>query len=130
LLAALAGTRGAWAEKPSEEETAMTAERNAEVRAALEEYIEKDVSLKGGFFIRDAEKDTVQSLAFDNVHMGVHGMPDGSFFACADFMDAEGKVFDLDVYARPGPGEDWEIVKILIHKEDGIVREGHEKREE
>ncbi len=130
LLVALVGTRGAWAEKPPEEEAAMTAKRDAEVRAALEDYIKKDVALKGGFFIRDAEKDTVQSLAFDNVHMGVHGMPDGSFFACADFMDVAGKVFDLDVYAKPGPEEGWEIVKILIHKEDGIVREGHKKHEE
>ena len=129
LCVATACTKGARLDTSPGQAVVSPAERDAQVRATLETYCETEVALKGSFFIYDPEKKALRSLEFDHVHEAVHKTPDGSFYACADFKDAEGNLLDLDVYTKGSPEEGWEIVRVSIHKENGVEREEPESEQ-
>ena len=81
--------------------------------------------------IGDGWKDTVElydsrqgkklKLTYDHVHQGVKALSDGSSFACVDARDANGVLYDLDVYVAL-KGSHYEIIETLIHKRDGVER--------
>lgn len=112
VLAALA-----WAQ-PEEKVTGSQAES---VRQAIADYIQRDIKLKGGFFLYDPELKRVVGMKFDHVHEGVTRTADGQFFACVDMRSVRGPLYDLDVYFEKTE-QGLKPAKLVIHKVDGKKR--------
>jgi opacity protein-like surface antigen len=91
------------------------------VRQAITDYIQRDIKLKGGFFLYDPELKRVVGLKFDHVHEGVTRTAEGQFFACVDMRSVRGPLYDLDVYLEQGD-QGLKPAKLIIHKVDGEKR--------
>ena len=100
-----------------DEQTAKTPSEN-EVKAAIEEYVRQDISLRDAFFLRDPRDESVLVLSFDHVHEQVHTTPEGGDYACVDFKDRAGDVYDVDVYMKQ-VGSGYEPLKLILHKVNG-----------
>ncbi len=98
----------------------VTAEQMAK---AITDYVNADAKLKGGYFLvyDTASKKTLQ-LSLDKVHEDrLSQVGDNLFFACSDFKETGGKMFDLDFFMKSVDG-DLTVTEIMIHKEDGKPR--------
>lgn len=106
---------GAWGlvrgQAPIDEETKKQA------RAAIENYVKKDVELKQSFLLVDPRSGKPLQLTFDHVHGGVKPHAEG-LLACVDFKDATGNVYDVDVVVA-GAGGKMAVKKVFLHKVDG-----------
>ena len=100
-----------------DEQTAKTPSEN-EVKAAIEEYVRQDISLRDAFFLRDPRDESVLVLSFDHVHEQVHTTPEGGYYACVDFKDDAGNIYDVDVYMEATDG-DYQPAKLVLHKVNG-----------
>ncbi|MEN3046991.1 MAG: hypothetical protein ABDH49_08485 [Candidatus Hydrothermales bacterium] len=66
--------------------------RPDDVRKAITDYINKDIKLKGGYFlIWDKEIKQVWRLNFKELHKEVRVLSDGTYFMCADFKETDGE---------------------------------------
>jgi hypothetical protein len=102
---------------PGGDQAAPDEATKAQVRSAIQKYVEEDVALKDAFLVIDPRTGEPLRLAFDNVHAGVTPHEKG-YLACADFKDRTGKVYDVDLVV--GKARDrWEAKKVLLHKIDG-----------
>lgn len=119
LALALILAVGLLASSPAQaEEQKISGEQAQKVRDAIAAYIQKDTSLKGGFFLYDPELKRVVELKFDHVHQGVTRTAAGQFFACVDMRAARGPLYDVDVYLKE-TAKGLEPTKLVIHKVDG-----------
>ena len=95
-----------------------------ELADAMEGYIEEQADEHGGKFVAvDDMTGGILSLTFDKVHrQRVAMVGEDTYFACADFTDAGGKVYDLDIFMA-GPDKDSLVFsEVSVHKEDGVER--------
>lgn len=92
------------------------------VREAIPDYIQRDIKLKGSFFLFGPELKRVVGFKFDLVHEGVTRSPRGQFLPCVDLRSVRGPLYDLDVYLEEDGGT-LRPVKLVIHKVDGVKRE-------
>lgn len=103
------------------EKASLTKEELAE---AIRAYVEKEAALKGGYFLvydKLAEKPLVLSLK--KVHEDrLATIGDGVYFACADFVTPNGKLYDLDIFMKGHNKNDLEVTDITIHKKEGKER--------
>lgn len=100
------------AEKPVE------GEKKQGVINRIESYIKKDTRLKNGFVINNEKTGETLNLEYDYVHQTVKKVDDGRYFACVDFKDNSGNVYDIDFYLKEsdqGLGLD----EIVLHKKNG-----------
>ena len=108
-------------EHPESPEAKVSMEELAD---AMEGYIEGQAAEHGGTFVTmdDMTGETL-SLTLDKVHRErVAMVGEDTYFACADFTDADDKVYDLDVFMI-GPDKDSLVFsEISVHKEDGVER--------
>ena len=61
------------------------------------------------------------AAALDQLREGTRKLPDGRYFACADFKGADGHTYDLDVFMKQdlnGLTAD----EVTVHKQDGQPR--------
>lgn len=90
---------------------------------AITDYIQEDARLKGGyFFVYDPDSKSPLQLTLDKVHKArLSQISDDTYFACSDFKEKSGKMFDLDFFMTI---EDDKLVvtEVMIHKEDGKPR--------
>lgn len=100
----------------------VTGSEAESVRQAITDYIQRDIKLKGGFFLYDPELKRVVGLKFDHVHEGVTRAADGQFFACVDMRSVRGPLYDLDVYLEQSH-QGLKPARLIIHKVDGKKRE-------
>lgn len=84
----------------------------------IESYIQKDSKLKNGFLINNSKTGESLNLNYDYVHESVKKTDDGRFFACVDFTDNTGNVYDLDFYLEE-KDEELKVNEIVIHKKNG-----------
>jgi len=100
---------------------------------AIEDYVEKDMELKGNYFLFfDSEKNEVLTLKLDHVHRErVAQTADNRYFVCADFRhmrpgpadaSGKGKIYDLDFWMKRGEHGDLHVTDITLHKEAGEAR--------
>lgn len=95
-----------------------------ELADAIEDYVEKDAALKGGYFlVYDAKAGKPLALKLQKVHKErLSSVGHDVYFACADFETPEGKVYDLDIFMK-GPNKNHLVVtEISVHKEAGVER--------
>jgi len=93
---------------------------DAQVKQAIEDYIARDTQLRGAFFLRDPRDGAILRLSFDHVHERVSPAEGGTHYACADFKDDTGNVYDVDVYMQRS-GSAYQPAKLVLHKVNGTV---------
>jgi len=104
----------------------VTGEEISQIRGAIESYIKKESSVEDSSYIyeiNDPEQDKLLSLTYDHVHEGVEEKPEsgvrtshkGKYFACVDFVDKGGTVYDVDVYVVK-EGDGWKVSDVILHK--------------
>jgi hypothetical protein len=72
-------------------------------------------------------------LTFHFVHEGVHETASGRYASCVDFMDADGTMYDVDVYCVKTADGAFEVAEAAIHKvggEEVITAEERERLEQ
>ena len=68
----------------------------------------------GKYLIYDQTSNKMRSLTFASLHSGI--VKKGKFYvSCADFLDDEGKRFDLDFLIIKN-GKNYKFVQALVHK--------------
>jgi len=100
----------------------VTGSEAESVRQAITDYIQRDIKLKGGFFLYDSGLKRVVGMKFDHVHEGVTRTAKGQFSACVDMRRVNGALYDLDVYMEQAE-QGLKPAKLVIHKVDGEKRE-------
>lgn len=97
---------------------------------AITEYVDKDSKLHGGYFLVYDSKDK-KSLALKllKVHKDrLSQIGTTTFFACADFKNTNGTVYDLDVFMKGDVADDLKVTEISVHKKSGKSRYTWEKK--
>jgi len=95
-----------------------------ELADAIEVYVKKESTVQDGYFLAFDEKaDEQLKLTLDKVHRKrLSKVGEDLYFACADFMTPEGKVYDLDVFMRGTNKDNLSFSEFTIHKEAGKER--------
>ncbi len=108
-------------EHPSKDQAgAVTVDQMAQ---AISDYVNSDAKLKGGFFfVFDATTKKPLQLTLDKVHKEkLSQVSENLYFACSDFKEAGGKVYDLDFFMKSVDGK-LTVTELMIHKEEGKPR--------
>lgn len=111
-------------EHPSEHPMSKKAEVTKETLAsAITDYVSKESDLKGGYFLFfDKKQNKPLALTLDNVHKDrLATLGDGVYFACADFKDTGGDMYDLDIFMKQGT-KGLDVTDISVHKKNGEAR--------
>lgn len=90
------------------------------VKQSIAEYVQQDEALRGAFLLPDPRDGAVLRLTFDHVHDQVHTAQDGGQYACVDFVDVAGNVYDVDVFLMPA-GQGYQPSSLVLHKVNGEV---------
>ena len=118
-------------EHPSEHPTTVKSPKLtiSQLAESIEQYIQQDVELKGGFFVFDVKNDEILNLTLIKIHKErLSNIGDETYFACADFQASNGKVYDLDVFMKGKSQDNLVVTEINVHKESGVARYGWENR--
>jgi len=98
---------------------AATPPTNDDIRNAMKSYVEGKTAANGGTFaIKDPDTGETLQLTLDRVHERV-GKTGDYYYSCADFSDAEGGAWDLDIDVADVKGT-LGVVDVRIHKENGV----------
>ena len=112
-------------EHPSEHPTQRKAPKLtiADLVESIEGYIQNDISLKGGFFIYDANNKEILDLTLTKIHKKrLSNIGGDTYFACADFKASNGKIYDLDIFMTGKVQNNLDVTEINIHKDNGEAR--------
>ncbi len=110
-------------EHPTKSETSEETVTIAMLSEAISDYVATDAKLKGGLFLvyDPIEKKALQ-LTLAKVHEDkLATLGGGVYFACADFQNSDGKMYDLDIFMK-GSKDGLETTEVSIHKVDGKPR--------
>ncbi|MBI4546423.1 MAG: hypothetical protein HY707_00470 [Ignavibacteriae bacterium] len=107
-------------EKKVERTAAITTESLAE---AIAGYINKDASLKGGYFIfYDQKTNKPLLLTLEKVHKDkLSRVSEDMYFACTDLKEKGGKTYDFDFFMK-STDSGLQVSEIMLHKENGKPR--------
>jgi hypothetical protein len=94
------------------------------VGSAIKDWVAKDCRIKGGYFlVWDAEAKRALVLTLDKVHDDrLRALEDNAWFACADFKDADGAAYDLDIVLRGESPKTLAPAEVSIHSSGGKER--------
>jgi len=114
------------AEHPKGAATGVTKE---DLGAAVEAYIKGEMAKGGGAWeIEDKDEKTTLHLTLDKVHKDKLAMTEkDTYFACADFNNADGHTYDLDIFMKGRDKEHLAVTEVSVHKKDGKERYTWEK---
>lgn len=116
--------KGEHPEHPKDSEAgALTVEELAE---AIEEFIEEDMDLKGGWFlVYDAADKQVLQLTLAKIHTDkLAHLGNDIYFACTDMRAADEVVYDLDFFMERREDGSLAAHEISVHKKAGKARYG------
>jgi len=110
-------------EHPTDKKPANPEVTIDQMARAITDYVNSDTQLKGGYFlVFDSAAKKVLQLTLDKVHKDrLSQVGDNLFFACSDFTETGGRMYDLDFFMK-NVGGDLTVTDIMIHKEDGKAR--------
>ena len=90
---------------------------------SIENYIQNDVNLKGGFFVYDKNKKEILTLTLTKIHKErLSNIGGETYFACADFSASNGNIYDLDIFMTGKSTNELVVTEINVHKENGKAR--------
>jgi hypothetical protein len=114
-------------EHPEEDEPPQQAVERVtvdELAEAITEWVAAEAAANGGFLVIE-HPDTGESLelTLEEVHRErLSRVGEQTYFACADFVDRDGVLYDLDVFMRGPNREALKTTEVTLHKEDGTAR--------
>ena len=114
-------------EHPSEHPTTKKEPKltMADLALSIENYIQHDINLKGGFFVYDKNNKAILDLTLLKIHKErLSNIGGDTYFACADFQASNGKVYDLDIFMNGESAGNMNVIEISVHKENGVERYG------
>jgi hypothetical protein len=92
------------------------------IQAAMNEHI-KHNKVDMQYAIYDSVKGELKWLTLDKLHEGI--VKKGDFYvSCADFLDAQGKKYDIDFLVVQESGT-YRVLEAVVHAEDGKKRKYH-----
>ena len=95
----------------------------SELAIAIENYINNDLALKGGFYVFDKNNNEILDLSLIKIHKErLSNIGGDTYFACADFKASNGKIYDLDVFMTGKSQINLDVTEINVHKENGKAR--------
>ena len=112
-------------EHPSEHPTTKKEPKltMADLTLSIENYIQNDVTLKGGFFVYDKNKKEILTLTLTKIHKErLSNIGGDTYFACADFSASNGNIYDLDIFMTGKSQSNLVVTEINVHKENGTAR--------
>lgn len=91
---------------------------------AIDEWVATESAANGGFLtIEHPETGETLQLTLDHVHRErLSHIGDQTYFACADFVDGDGTVYDLDVFMQGPTAEALQSTDVTLHKVSGDAR--------
>lgn len=90
---------------------------------AISSYITNDITLKGSFFLMDKKENKPLTLSFAGLQKYSFGkIKDDVFYSCVDFVDGEGKKYDIDFFVRCAGTNNCKVIEMMVHKVDGKAR--------
>ena len=94
-----------------------------ELAISIENYIQNDMNLKGGFFVYDNNSKAVLDLSLIKIHKErLSNIGGDTYFACADFSASNGNIYDLDIFMTGKSQSNLVVTEINVHKENGTAR--------
>src|SRR5260370_40856037 len=72
------------------------ANKAAKGKREIQQYVQRDQQIKGGFFLRDPRSDIIRDLTFDHVDPYIEKTSDDQYFTCRDFTDRSHNPLDID----------------------------------
>jgi hypothetical protein len=96
----------------------------------IKKYVDKDTKLKGGYFmVYDNKANKTLLLKLKKIHKDkLAKVSRDTYFACADFEDPKGKIYDIDIFMQDKHRDHMTVTEVSIHKEAGKPRyTWHEK---
>ena len=94
-----------------------------ELAISIENYIQNDVNLKGGFFVYDENNKEILNLTLKKIHKErLSNIGGDTYFACADFKASNGKIYDLDIFMTGKSQINLDVTEINVHKENSEAR--------
>ena len=70
-------------------------------------------------------KKTTLELKLDKVHKErLSRIKDDVYFACADFKNSDGVIYDLDIFMEGASVDELTVNEVIVHKQDGKARYG------
>lgn len=120
-IAAIAGEHPEHPEQPKQP-TKPTVDVEA-MSKAISEYVNQDTDLKGGYFlIYDTKAEKPLLLNLTQVHEErLAKVGENLYFACCDFKEKSGKMYDLDFFMEEEGGKLY-VSEVMVHKEEGQPR--------
>ena len=112
-------------EHPSEHPTTINKPKLtiAQLSISIENYIQNDLVLKGGFFGYDKINKEILDLTLSKIHKErLSNIGGDTYFACADFMASNGKIYDLDIFMTGTSQDNLDVTEINVHKENHVER--------
>ena len=95
----------------------------ADLAISIENYIQNDINLKGGFFVYDKSNKEILDLTLSKIHKErLSNIGGGTYFACADFKASNGKIYDLDIFMTGESLGNLDVTEISVHKENNVAR--------
>jgi hypothetical protein len=113
------------AEHPSEHPQAKKQELTKEALAeAIENYInEESTKTEGYYLFNDPKERKDLYLKLDRVHKErLSRLSADIYFACADFKEKGGTMYDLDFFMKGTSTDDLTFDEVYLHKESGKER--------
>ena len=112
-------------EHPSEHPTTKKEPKltMADLALSIENYIQHDINLKGGFFVYDKNNKAILDLTLLKIHKErLSNIGGDTYFACADFQASNGNIYDLDIFMTGKSQDNLEVTSISVHKQNGQAR--------
>ena len=110
------------AEHPKESGGKVTVTKD-ELADAIEVYVKEASTAEGYFVVNDEEAGKELKLTLDKVHRKrLSRVGEGLYFACADFKNIDGTIYDLDVFMKGTAKDNLSFSKFSVHKEAGKER--------
>jgi hypothetical protein len=98
------------------DDPSINGQQRLDIKMAMGTHIQDSV-INGQYVIFDANNGTLKKLTLKELHQGV--VKKGGFYvSCADFVDAQGKLYDLDFLVAKKANQ-YRVVKSLVHYVDG-----------
>lgn len=113
------------AEHPSEHPQAEKPEITKEALAeSISAYIAAESAKSDGYYLfHDSKADKDLYLKLDRVHKERLSRISGDvYFACADFKEKGGTMYDLDFFMKGTSADDLVFNEVYLHKEEGKER--------
>ena len=104
------------------DDPSIKGQQRLDIKTAMGVHIQ-DNAINGKYVIFDARNGNLKKLSLKELHQGV--VKKGDFYvSCADFVDAKGKLYDLDFLVAK-KGDQYRVVQSLVHAVDGNKRKYH-----